>query len=223
MSGLDPSTQRILRELADTVIHESNKPIPSVSKLESVWGIVDSIAAGPPKSLSIFLGGSTFTLDPVTHLPVTGSIRGIKFIASYTPAIGDTVFGLRTGTNISDVVILGAMGGATKSGTPGQVAWAIDGRLAVPHDFPGGFIYVPVGATVKLMRGFGQVQSGSVNITVKDNGVAIAGLTGITVSTSPTPYNLSTPYIVGANHLLTLSTNSGAATGLSFSAYTSAG
>jgi len=222
MSGIDPSTHRIIRKLADSMVHESNKPIPSVSKLESVWGIVDSIQAGPPKSLSVFLGGSTFTLDPVTHRPVAGSIRGIKFIASYTPAVGDTVFGMRTGTNISDVVILGAMAGAADSGVPGQVAWAIDGPLAVPHDFPGGFIYVPVGATVKLMLGFGQVQSGSVNITIKDNGVAIPGLTSITVTTTAAPHTMTSPHKFTANRLLTLSTNSGAATGLSFSAYTSA-
>lgn len=90
------SVRDLAAALAATV-NPSQGPMPwpmQAQQFGIVWGVVNTVVAGPPKSLTItFLGGGT-------------RVTGIRYAKTYTPTVGDNVFGLAWGP---DIVIIGAL------------------------------------------------------------------------------------------------------------------
>ena len=95
--GLPITTRRYIRKLSDAIIKKSRTPITNAPKLDFPWGVVASVEAGPPQSLTLYLSGAPTT------------IAGVRYLASYSPTVGDTVSCRKVGT---DLIVEGGMSGA---------------------------------------------------------------------------------------------------------------
>lgn len=79
------------RDLADEIF----KLAPDVGRnVEMLWAVVTGINAGPPSTLTIRLFGSTV------------DVPGVRHARSYTPNLGDTVYGRIVST---DYLVEGAL------------------------------------------------------------------------------------------------------------------
>jgi hypothetical protein len=68
-----------IRKLSDSIVKAAGEGTPSTPSKSTVWGVVVSITAGPPKTVIIALQGSSVR---------TGQLR---YHNSYSPTVGDTV------------------------------------------------------------------------------------------------------------------------------------
>jgi hypothetical protein len=197
------STLKYIRNFADAIIKASKAPITNAPKHEIVWAMVDSVQVGPPKTLTIFLSGSST------------STAGVSYASSYVPEVGDYVMCSKFGT---DLVVMFGMGGAVSGGVHIPLSYAVLGPLA-NLTLPGPFIPVPAGQSVKVVACVGEISSGSVTVEVRDNGATITGLGACSVTTSPTTFSL-TAHPVANNHRLDIILSSISGTGdLSFTIY----
>jgi hypothetical protein len=93
-------------DLAAAIADTPSPPAGASSGLVTVamqWGAVVSIQAGPPQTLTLTLAGSP------TPIP------GVKYMANYSPNIGDTVIIWSVGT---DLVVAGGLSGVVASEGP---------------------------------------------------------------------------------------------------------
>lgn len=85
---------QVVRQVADSIVRAAAKPTPSNPTLRMVWASVVSIQTTPHNSLTIKVQGASTTT------------AGIRYDASYSPTVGDTVWGLWNG---ADLVVLGKL------------------------------------------------------------------------------------------------------------------
>ena len=98
---LPPEMKRHLRKLSDSIVKQSNKPQQNIPRHDIVWGVVAVIDAGPPITLEVNVGGAAVTS------------KGIRYLSSYVPTVGDTVMMSWYGT---DLVVLGSISPAATAG-----------------------------------------------------------------------------------------------------------
>lgn len=73
-------------------LHKKIQPDKNMPGLDLRQGTVIATHAGPPLSIDVSLGGS----------PVT--IPNVRYLSSYTPTIGDTIWAFKKG---KDILVLG--------------------------------------------------------------------------------------------------------------------
>jgi hypothetical protein len=198
--SVDSLASKYIRELADAIVARAAKAKPNTPKFRVVWAVVSAVDAGPPPTLEIYVAGNS------------NLTTGVNYLLSYTPAIGDTVMCTWHG---KDLVVIGALSGTSGGGLQIPITYAIVGPLTADYTYPGPFIPVPEGQSVKILHAVADISSGSANVTLKDNGTDITDLTAIDISSSP--YTV-TPYQWTNGHKLTIKVNSESDSGdLSFS------
>jgi hypothetical protein len=178
MGELTPSLDRQVTAASREIIRQGKVPIANAPSNDIVWGIVDSIQTGPPKTLTLYIQGDT-----------TNAVAGVEFLGSYTPTVGDQVMCSKYGR---DLVVLGSSSpGSSSSGTVVVGAsYAVSGFLGVPAGpafyLPGIRIPVPVGQTVTLLGVIYEVRNGSCTFDIQQNGTSIAAFTGLNATTTVT-------------------------------------
>jgi hypothetical protein len=70
------------------------------------WGVIAAVSAGPPKTVSVNVSGSTT------------ATTGIRYLASYTPTVGDVVVMVANGP---DLLVIGSINPAVTGGGTGTV------------------------------------------------------------------------------------------------------
>ena len=113
MSDLDP-----LRNLAQALAMDPGQPVTMTKGLVQAYSI-----GGQPPTLSIYLSGDTSTL-----------IQGVRFIDSYSPAIGDVVQVIKQGPML---LVLGQIAGGANHAANGWVTPLLSSGCSVhPSDPP---------------------------------------------------------------------------------------
>jgi hypothetical protein len=67
------------------VAKKAARPRGNYTHSEHQWGVIDAIHAGPPATVDVYLDGSQNTGD------TSNLVTGVKYLASYTPTVGDSV------------------------------------------------------------------------------------------------------------------------------------
>jgi len=110
MSDLDP-----LRNLAQTLAYDPGQPVTMTKAVVQAYSI-----GGQPPTLSIYLSGDTSTL-----------IQGVRFLDSYSPAIGDVVQVIKQGPML---MVLGQIAGGASHASNGWVTPTLSSGFAA-HAF----------------------------------------------------------------------------------------
>jgi hypothetical protein len=178
------------------MLKQSKTPITNAPSFSEIWGVVESISAGPPKTLGVKLQGSP-----------TASV-GLTFLGSYQPTVGDYVLCLKYG---NDLKVIGTTSGVGM-GMQIPFSFAVQGLLVAsggentPPPFP---MPVPDGQIVKITAVRHKILGGtSCNVDFQRNGSAISGLSGITINTTAASDVLSTPLELSNNDELGIYINS---------------
>lgn len=86
----------------------NNNPRGNYTPTEFQWGVIESINAGPPPTVNLYLDGSQ-TLNDTAYLT-----PNVAYLSTYVPVVGDTVLVHRgVGRSSSDRVVIGKLGGST--------------------------------------------------------------------------------------------------------------
>lgn len=198
--ALPISTRRYIRKLSDAIIKKSKTPITNAPKTDFPWGVVESIQAGPPQTLTLYLSGAPTT------------IAGVRYLASYAPTEGDTVLCRHYGT---DLIVLGGTAGAVLGLPPMMPTYAIYG-LVYNDTWPGFYVPVRAGTKVTLVAVIGIMQTGTIDVEVRrtpfgGSPSGIGGLTAVALSTTSTGrVNPTSPLAVADLDYFDIVTSSGA-------------
>lgn len=171
-----PDLHALIRDVADAVRSQADVAVPKQTITRLVWAVVVTVNDTPP-SIDVAPGG------------VTGGTQwtGVSYQSWYTPTVGDSVLVLVDGT---DRIVLGTMA-VVGGGLQSVLGYAILGSVPA-QTLPG--VYVPGGATY-VVGAKGDTGTGSVTMKVQVNGSDVTGLTGLSVTTTPTAWTC-TPYRV---------------------------
>ncbi len=102
--AVPPSVAHEARLLTQKMTQKQRSPQGNYDHSEFQWGIVEAINAGPPATVDVYLDG-TQTLSDTAYLT-----KGIRYLASYTPTVGDGVLVHRgSRRSSSDRVVLGKL------------------------------------------------------------------------------------------------------------------
>lgn len=180
----------ITAKLAQQILDAAKKPLPNAPALRLMWGIVTAITAGPTPTLSVEMAGNSV------------ASTGVTFLNSYYPIVGDYVYCAWYG---SDLVVLGKIVAVESIGQPASHTWSILGPLNAtigPSTTPPPMKWrIKTGQAVLLTGWSGEILSGGdITVDFQDEGFGIPSMTGLTISTTPTDVDLSTPYIVTNLH-----------------------
>ncbi len=108
MRATSPQIAHEARLQTQQVTRQTRNAVGNYEAAEFQWGVVDSISAGPPPSVDLYLDG-TQTLSNTAYLT-----KGVRYLAGYVPTVGDTVIvqrGLKR--SASDRVVIGKLDGST--------------------------------------------------------------------------------------------------------------
>jgi hypothetical protein len=160
---LGPEMRAVIRKTADKTRAHARLPLPKNNDLELVWGVVETLNAGPPLTVSLQLMGDT-----------TGTITvNARYLGSYSPTAGDSVVCVLHG---KDLIVLGALAPA---GASDDKTWAIVG--ASVYRYPGWT--ATVAGTISGL--WCVTSSGSAAFEIYQNGSSVIG--PITANTSHAP------------------------------------
>ena len=104
-----PSTRTAhqARVVQTKVAKKAARPRGNYTHSEHQWGVIDAIHAGPPATVDVYLDGSQNTGD------TSNLVTGVKYLASYTPTVGDSVVIYRGfNRNRTSRVVLGKLYGS---------------------------------------------------------------------------------------------------------------
>jgi hypothetical protein len=184
---------RHIRTLSDAISKAANMPIANAPGLSMFWGTVDTIDAGTPNTLHVFISGALT------------SVGNISYSGQYVPTVGDYVYGFRYG---KDYVVEGGMSGTTM-GTRIPISWAILGPLTA-GTYPGLFVPSGGGQSFKLYKARAKLSSGTVTATIRNGGSNVTGFTSLSVTTGATSYTPTAVAFSGDDDIdLVLSSPSG--------------
>ncbi len=199
-----PNLHARLRDVADAVRASNAVAVPKQSILTLEWGVVTNVNDTPP-TVDVAPSNNTATSPPSLWSQVS-------FQSWYQPAVGDNVLVLIDGR---DKIVFGTMAVAG-GGLQSVLAYAFDGPVA-NKTFAGP--YVPGGNTW-VVGAKGDMGSGSITMKVQVDGTDVTGLTGLSVTTSPTAWTC-TPYrIPNLKKVNGVSSAGSGAADMSFSVFT---
>jgi hypothetical protein len=144
------------------------------------WGVVAAFTSTPPLTCDVHLNGTQNTIQGNKLLGTDAALtRGIRYLASYSPAVGDLVFiAHTTGGLRSDRVILGPLAGKPTL-APGGITeiTSTGGTVLVSNPF-GPVVDVEVGGVSQVIAGQNIVVSpasgtGVVSISGGAGGLAV--------------------------------------------------
>ena len=185
---LPPEMKRHLRKLSDSIVKQSNKPQQNIPRHSIEYGVISVIDVGPPVTLEVNVGGAAV------------ASKGIRYLSSYVPTVGDTVMMSWYGT---DLVVLGSIGGTSAlTGIVLGHTFAIQGTIVATTATTSVFMYVPVPAGQKVtMVGYSiSLEAGTCTVDFQDSGTNITGATGISVTTTDLTVTTGINHSISANH-----------------------
>jgi hypothetical protein len=104
--SMDPNLAHQASLIAQAHARVSRNPQGYFTATEFQWGVVDSVNAGPPPTVSVYLDG-TQTLNDTNYLT-----PNIRYLADYYPTVGDVVIVRRgVGLSLTDRVVMGKLAG----------------------------------------------------------------------------------------------------------------
>ena len=192
--ALSATTLTLIRKLADAIVASANKPITNAPQDRMTWAVVVSVDATIPNpTLTLRIAGAATTSG------------GIAYISSYSPRVGDTVYGAWYG---SDLVVLGSITSIATTGLWDTKTYSIMGAIVPTTNAlttpPPQIWHFPAGQAT-LLLGYATVLVGttggdSATFDFQDNGTAVPGMSGLVATTTLSYADLPTPYPVSDYH-----------------------
>lgn len=109
-----PRVAHAIRKIQTKSAQATGKPNGNYDHATFQFGVVNAVNAGPPPTVDVYLDGAQNTTQTSGTANLT---KGIAYLASYVPTVGDTVFVYRgSGNSSSDRMVLGKAAGAASPG-----------------------------------------------------------------------------------------------------------